>query len=260
MTTLNVLFLGDVVSQCGCDFVRKKLPAYKRFAGIDLCIANAENSAKGNGVTPQSAQFLLSSGVDFLTGGNHTFRRREVYDYLDETPSVIRPYNYPAGTPGKGAGTIDCGFVRVGVVNLMGTTYLEPLENPFDAVDRALAEVADCRIVLVDFHAEATSEKKALGYYLDGRVSAVVGTHTHVQTSDETVLPGGTGYITDLGMCGGIGTVLGVKKEIAIEKFRTLLPVRFDTEEELPCALEGCVFDIDEKTGRCRSAQRVRLT
>ena len=260
MTTLNILFLGDVVSQCGCDFVRKKLPAYKRFAGIDLCIANAENSAKGNGVTPQSAQFLFSSGVDFLTGGNHTFRRREVYDYLDETLSMIRPYNYPDGAPGKGVGVIDLGFVRVGVVNLMGTTYLDPLENPFSAVERALEEVADCRVVLVDFHAEATSEKKALGYYLDGRVSAVVGTHTHVQTSDECVLPGGTGYITDLGMCGALGTVLGVKKEIAIEKFRTLLPVRFDTEEDAPCAIEGCVFDIDEKTGRCRSAQRVRLT
>lgn len=256
---VNVLFLGDVVSQCGCDFVRKKLPAYKRFAGVDLCIANAENSAKGNGVTPQSAQFLLSSGVDFLTTGNHAFRRRECYDYLDESDTIIRPYNYPAGAPGQGVGVIDMGYVRVGVVNLMGTMYLDALDNPFHAVERALQELDDCRVVLVDFHAEATSEKRAMGFFLDGRVSVVVGTHTHVQTSDDCVLPGGTGYITDLGMCGAVQSVLGVKKELVIEKFRTLMPARFDTEESDDCVIEGCLFDLDEKTGRCRSAQRIRL-
>lgn len=256
---MNVLFLGDVVSQCGCEFVRKKLPAYKRFAGVDLCIANAENSAKGNGVTPQSAQFLLSSGVDFLTTGNHAFRRRECYDYLDESDTIIRPYNYPTGAPGQGVGVIDMGFVRVGVVNLMGTMYLDALDNPFYAAERALQELDDCRVVLVDFHAEATSEKRAMGFFLDGKVSAVVGTHTHVQTSDDCVLPGGTGYITDLGMCGAVQSVLGVKKELVIEKFRTLMPARFDTEESDDCAMEGCLFDLDEKTGRCRSAQRIRL-
>ncbi len=257
---VNVLFLGDVVSQCGCEFVRKKLPAYKRFAGVDLCIANAENSAKGNGVTQQSAQFLLSSGVDFLTTGNHAFRRRECYDYFDESDTILRPCNYPAGAPGQGVGVIDMGYVRVGVVNLMGTMYLDALDNPFHAVERALRELDDCRIVLVDFHAEATSEKRAMGFFLDGKVSVVVGTHTHVQTSDDCVLPGGTGYITDLGMCGAVQSVLGVKKELVIEKFRSQLPARFDTEEADPCAIEGCLFDIDEKTGRCRSAQRIRLT
>ena len=257
---MNILMLGDVVSQCGCDFLRKKLPAYKRFAGIDLCLANGENSARGNGLTPQSAEFLLSSGVDFLTGGNHSFRRCEVYDFLDESPCVARPFNYPAGAPGRGAAVLDLGRVQIGVINLMGTMYLENLENPFFAVERALHEVAGCKIVLVDFHAEATSEKKALGYYLDGRVSVVAGTHTHVQTADETVLPGGTGYITDLGMCGAQNSVLGVDKDIVIEKFRTQLPVRFDTAEDGPCALEGCVFEIEEKTGRCLSAQRIRLT
>ncbi len=252
--------LGDVVSQAGCDFLRQKLPGYKRFAGVDLCICNAENSAKGNGVTPRSAEFLLSSGVDCLTTGNHAFRRRECYDFFDETPFVVRPYNYPAGAPGRGVCVLDLGRVRVGVLNLMGTMFLEPLENPFDAAERALRELSDCRVVLVDFHAEATSEKKAMGFFLDGRVSAVCGTHTHVQTSDECVLPGGTGYITDLGMCGAVDSVLGVQKEIVIEKFRTALPVRFDTVETGPCALEGCLFDIDETTGRCRSVQRLRLT
>ena len=152
------------------------------------------------------------------------------------------------------------GYVRVGVVNLMGTMYLDALDNPFYAVERALQDLDDCRVVLVDFHAEATSEKKALGFFLDGRVSAFCGTHTHVQTSDECVLPGGTGYITDLGMCGALDSVLGVQKEIVIEKFRTALPVRFDTREDGPCAIEGCLFDIDEKTGRCRTATRLRLT
>ena len=255
-----VLMLGDVVSQAGCDFLRKKLPAYKRFAGVDLCICNAENSAKGNGVTPQSAEFLLSSGVDLLTTGNHAFRRRECYDFLDDSGQILRPCNYPAGAPGRGTAVIDMGRVHVGVVNLMGTMYLDALDNPFAAVDRAIGELRDCRVVLVDFHAEATSEKKAMGFYLDGRVSAVCGTHTHVQTSDETVLPDGTGYITDLGMCGAVDSVLGVKKEIVIEKFRTALPVRFDTMETGPCTLEGCLFDIDETTGRCRSVQRLRLT
>ena len=150
---MNVLFLGDVVSQYGCDFVRKKLPAYKRFAGVDLCLANAENSAKGNGVTPQSAQFLLASGVDFLTTGNHAFRRRESYDFFDENETIIRPYNYPAGAPGQGVGVIDMGYVRVGVINLMGTMYLDALDNPFHAAERALREAEDCRIILVDFHA-----------------------------------------------------------------------------------------------------------
>lgn len=256
---MNILMLGDVVSQVGCDFLRRKLPAYKRFAGVDLCLCNAENSAKGNGVTPQSAEFLLQSGVDCLTTGNHAFRRRESYDFFDENDRIVRPFNFPAGAPGRGVCVIDMGFVRVGVVNLMGTMYLDTLDNPFAAAGRALQELSDCRVVLVDFHAEATSEKKAMGFFLDGRVSVVAGTHTHVQTSDETVLPGGTGYMTDLGMCGALDSVLGVQKEIVIEKFRTALPVRFDTQETGPCALEGCLFEIDEKTGRCRSAQRLRL-
>lgn len=255
---MNVLFLGDVVSQCGCDFVRKKLPAYKRFAGVDLCIANAENSAKGNGVTPQSAQFLLSSGVDFLTTGNHAFRRRECYDYLDESDTIIRPYNYPAGTPGQGVGVIDMGYVRVGVVNLMGTMYLDALDNPFHAVERALRELDDCRVVLVDFHAEATSEKRAMGFFLDGKVSAVVGTHTHVQTSDDCVLPGGTGYITDLGMTGPVRSVLGIDVEQSINKFLGDPPRRYASGGG-PAKMECAVFELDAETGKCVSAEALRI-
>ena len=254
-----ILALGDIVSQSGCEFVRKKLPSLKKLKGIDLCIANGENSAKGNGITPFSAEFLFSSGVDFITTGNHVFRRNEVYSFLDETESVIRPYNFPNGAPGKGVGIIDMGRTRVAVINLMGTMFMESLENPFHAVEKALNEIDGCKIVLVDFHAETTSEKLAMGYFLDGRVSAVFGTHTHVQTSDERVLPGGTGYITDLGMCGGLNTVLGVNKDIVIKKFRTNMPARFDTDETDECEFDGCIFEIDDKSGRCIDVQRIRL-
>ncbi|MCM1545380.1 MAG: TIGR00282 family metallophosphoesterase, partial [Ruminococcus sp.] len=247
---MNILVLGDVVSTGGCHFVREKLPALKKLKGIDLCIANGENSAKGNGITPDSATYLFSSGVDFITGGNHSFRRNEVYSFLDEREDVIRPYNYPIGAPGKGVGIIDMGRTRVAVINLMGTMYTEALTNPFHACEDALKEVDGCKIILVDFHAEATSEKKALGFMLDGRVSAFFGTHTHVQTADECILSGGTGYITDVGMCGPVESVLGVDKDIVINKFKTNLPARFETADSLPRMINGCIFTIDEKSGK----------
>ena len=256
---MNILVLGDVVSESGCNFVRKRLPALKRLYGVDLCLANAENSAKGNGVTPDSARHLFSSGIDALTLGNHAFRRKEVYAFLDETEAIVRPFNYPKGAPGHGVCVLDLGRVRVAVINLMGTTYLDALDNPFEKIEDALRQTEDCRVVLLDFHAEATSEKRAMGFLLDGRVSAVFGTHTHVQTSDAQVLPGGTGYITDLGMCGVKQSILGVKKEPVLSLFRSRLPVRFDTAEEGDCVLEGCIFDIDEKDGHCRSAQALRV-
>lgn len=256
---MNILVLGDVVSQCGCEKIRAAVPGFKRLKNIDLCIANGENSAKGNGITPQSADFLFSSGVDFITTGNHAFRRAEMYDYFDESDFIIRPYNYPSGAPGRGVGIIDMGRIQVGVLNLSGTMFMESLENPFYAADKALEELKDCRIRLVDFHAETTSEKLAMGYYLDGKVSAVFGTHTHVQTSDERILEKKTGYITDLGMCGPQESVLGVKKEIVIRKFRTNMPVHFETQEDLPCEINGCIFCIDEKSGNCIDIERVRF-
>lgn len=256
---MNILVLGDVVSQCGCEKIRAAVPGFKKLKNIDLCIANGENSAKGNGITPQSADFLFSSGVDFITTGNHAFRRAEMYDYFDESDFVIRPYNYPSGAPGRGVGIIDMGRIQVGVLNLSGTMFMESLENPFYAADKALEELKDCRIRLVDFHAETTSEKLAMGYYLDGKVSAVFGTHTHVQTSDERILEKKTGYITDLGMCGPQESVLGVKKEIVIRKFRTNMPVHFETQEDLPCEINGCIFCIDEKSGNCIDIERVRF-
>ena len=256
---MKILCIGDVVGKVGCEFLRSKLPNLKRFYGIDLVVCNGENSADGNGITPVSARYLFDSGVDVITLGNHSFRRREAYSYLDETPYIIRPANYPdATTPGVGFCVVDMGRVQVAVINLMGNMFMESsLENPFFTVDRLLKKI-DSRIVLVDFHAEATSEKLSLGYYLDGRVSAVFGTHTHVQTSDDHVLEHGTGYITDLGMTGPMNSVLGVKPEITIEKFRTGMPVRFDLKQG-DCKLEGAIFDIDEKTAKTLSVERLRI-
>ncbi len=255
---MNILVLGDVVSGIGCDFVRKKLPAFKKLKAIDFCIANGENSATGNGITPDSAEHLFTSGVDFITTGNHVFRRKEVYAYLDENEFVIRPFNLAPSSPGKGYALVDTGRYTVAVINLLGNMYSSDwCDNAFRAIDRALDEIkGKTDIILVDFHAEATSEKKAMGFYLDGRVSALFGTHTHVLTADERVLSGGTGYITDIGMCGVRDSVLGVDKDIVINKFRTSMPVRFDSAEG-SCMINGCIFSIDEKTGRCISAERV---
>lgn len=257
---MNILVLGDVVSDIGCEFVRKKLSSFKKFKSIDFCIANGENSAAGNGITPTSAKDLFSCGVDFITTGNHVYRRKEVYDLLDENEFIIRPYNFPKSNPGKGAAIIDCGRYSIGIINLMGTMFMENLENPFRAADEALEELKNkTNIILVDFHAETTSEKQALAYYLDGRISAFFGTHTHVLTNDDRVLQNGTGYITDIGMCGVIDSVLGVKKELIIEKFITNMPTRFDSAKG-ECMINGCIFTIDEKSGKCVSTETVRLT
>lgn len=256
---MNILVLGDVVSSAGCEFLRKKLPAFKKLKSIDFCIANAENSADGNGITPQSAEYLFSSGVDFLTTGNHVYRRKEVYELLDESEFIIRPFNYPEANPGRGTALIDMGRNAVGIINLMGTMFMESLENPFTAVDRALKELqGKTNIILVDFHAETTSEKQAMGFYLDGKVSALFGTHTHVLTADARVLPEGTGYITDIGMCGVKNSVLGVDKDVIIRKFRTNMPERFDSAKG-ECMINGCIFTIDDKSGKCISAETVNF-
>lgn len=257
---MNILVLGDVVSDIGCRFLRKKLPAFKKLKGIDFCIVNGENSAAGNGITPFSAQELFTSGADFITTGNHVFRRKEIYDLLDESEFIIRPYNFPSSNPGRGVSVVDMGRASVAVINLMGTMLMESLENPFFAADRALKEIeGKTNIIIVDFHAEATSEKQALAYYLDGRISALFGTHTHVLTNDERILPGGTGYITDAGMCGVENSVLGVKKELIIEKFMTNMPVRFDAAGG-ECMINGCIFTVDEKSGKCTAVESVRIS
>ena len=256
---MRVFCIGDVVGSVGCRFLRSKLPALKKVKGIDLVICNGENSADGNGLTPASADYLFKSGVDAITLGNHAFRRKEAFELFDSSPFIARPANFPDGAaPGHGVINIDTGRRIVTVINLMGNMFLESgLDCAFDVIDRALAQ-AEGKLILVDFHAEATSEKRAMGYYLDGRVSAVFGTHTHVQTSDAQVLPNGTGYITDLGMTGVIHSVLGVKTEIIINKFKTKLPARFDLADG-ECRLEGALFDLDDNSAKCKSAESIRV-
>ena len=256
---MKLMALGDVVSGSGCDFVRQKLPQLKRYYGIDVCIANGENSAVGNGILPSSAEHLFSSGVDLITTGNHVFRRSEINDYIEENSFLIRPYNMHSSTPGNGIGRIDMGRYTVGVINLIGTAYFNAsYGNPFDYLDKAIDELSDCRIKIVDFHAEATGEKGALAMYADGRVSAFFGTHTHVQTADAKILPNGTGFITDLGMCGAEHSVLGVKAENVIHALRTGLPTRF-TNADGEMIMDVCIFEIDEKTGRTVDVTPLRI-
>ena len=254
---MNILTIGDVVGSVGCRFLREHLPQFKKLKAVDLVIANGENSADGNGVTPSSAQFLFDSGVDVLTTGNHSFRRKESYEYYDSCELLLRPANFPAAAPGKGFCVVDMGRVQVGVINLMGVVYMESMDSPFDTADRLLAGGLP-KITLVDFHAEATGEKRSLAYYLDGRVSAIFGTHTHVQTSDACVLPNGTGYLSDLGMTGPVNSVLGVKPELVIQKMRTKMPVRFDLADG-PCEMDCALFQIDEKTGKTESVERFQI-
>lgn len=250
---MKLLALGDVISECGCNALNRLLPRIKKENGIDVCIANGENSALGNGILPSSADALIAAGVDFITTGNHVFRRREIPDYLDEHNYIIRPYNMHPSCPGNGIGIIDMGRYRIGVINLIGNAFFNAsYANVFDSLDKALAEIDDCKIKIVDFHAEATGEKRALGLYADGRVSAFFGTHTHVQTADAQILPKGTGYITDLGMCGSENSVLGVEPECIIRSLKTGMPTQFKAKET-DISINGCIFEIDEKSGLTKS-------
>lgn len=255
---MNILAIGDVVGSIGCRFLREKLPKLKKEKNIDMVVANGENSADGNGITPASANFLFSSGVDVITAGNHTFRRPESYHLFDDLPFLLRPANFPDGTtPGKGYTIYDFGRLQAAVINLMGCMYLEPLNDPYIVIDNILKKI-DTKIIILDFHAEATAEKIALGYYLDGRISAMFGTHTHVQTADERIFKNGTGFITDVGMTGPIDSVLGVKPELTVKKFKEKLPVRFEIATG-ECKMDCIVFNIDEKSGKTRSLERLSI-
>ena len=255
---MNILCIGDVVGSQGCQFLRAHLPALKKTKAIDLVIANGENSADGNGITPASAEHLLDSGVDVITTGNHSFRRRESYDLYDTWDNLLRPANFPSQAPGKGLCVVDKGRVQVAVINLMGTVYLESLRCPFETLDALLKTPDLPKLCVVDFHAEATGEKRAMGFYADGRVTALFGTHTHVPTADGQVLPRGTGFVTDLGMTGPARSVLGIRPDMAINRFLGGLPRRFEPAEG-PCKLESVLFSIDVDAGRCLSVERVDI-
>lgn len=252
---MRLLMIGDVVAQTGCDFLASKLREIKRKYEIDVTVINGENSASGNGITVHSCDFLTRIGADVITTGNHAFKRRESVQIFDSVPHLLRPANYPDEVCGKGFCTLDMGRCQIAVVNLMGVIYMDPLTNPFKTADEVLSKI-ETKNIFVDFHAEAAAEKKALGYYLAGRVTGVFGTHTHVQTADEAILNGGTAYITDVGMTGPEESVLGVNKEIAIEKQRLNYPVRF-MEADTPCFINAVMVEFDEKTGKASHIERI---
>jgi len=251
-----VLAIGDIVGEAGCEHLCRALPALKKKYAVDIAVANAENSAEGNGVTAASARFLYDSGVNVLTTGNHALRRRQAYDTFDKRDGLIRPANFHPDAPGEGYYIYDNCRHRLCVINLQGLIYMsQGSSSPFDCVDEILGKI-DTPCILVDFHAEATSEKLCMGFHLDGKVSAVVGTHTHVPTADARILPGGTGYITDLGMCGGVNSVLGVSAPQALYRMRTGLPTQFSNETQ-DIKLSGAVMEFDNATGRCLAIESI---
>jgi metallophosphoesterase (TIGR00282 family) len=258
---MNLLFIGDVVGKPGQRVISEQLPLLRNRYKVDLVVANAENIADGAGITKKTAEELFAAGVDVMTNGNHAWDKKEALEYITTEPRLLRPHNYPDSTPGTGwfVTTIASGH-RVAILNLMGNVYMHPtLACPFTAADRALtAKPEDVKMVLVDLHAEVTSEKMAMGWFLDGRVSAMVGTHTHVPTADERVLPQGTGYITDVGMTGCYDSVIGMDTQKSLKRFVLKLPERFEVAEGAG-TLCGVLLDIDAETGLCREITRVRV-
>lgn len=251
----KILFVGDVVGKAGCDFLTDRLGRIKHEHGIDITVVNGENSAQGNGITPASADMLVRAGADVITTGNHAFRRKEALDIFDEE-YIVRPANYPeGGCVGSGVRILDMGAFSVAVINLMGTVYMDPLDNPFTKADELLKDI-DVPNIFVDFHAEATSEKKAMGHYLAGRVTGVFGTHTHVQTADECILGSHTAYITDVGMVGPELSCLGVDTDCVVDMLRFRMPVRF-REAEGDCFFCGIVAEFDEKSGKSHKIERL---
>ncbi len=255
---LTILFLGDVVGEPGRSAVITRLPEMKRENAIDFVVVNGENAAGGRGITPKITIDLLRAGASVVTTGDHIWDQKEIASFIPTEPRLLRPVNYPAGAPGNGAIVLETAKGKVGVINVQGRTFMQPiLENPFEAVDRAVAEIAEqTRVIFVDAHAETTSEKIALGRFLDGRVSAVIGTHTHVQTSDEQIFPGGTAFLCDAGMCGPSDSILGRSMEPIIHRFISNLPTQFPVAKG-DVRLCGAIVGIDENTGRAISIRRV---
>jgi len=259
--TVRLLFIGDIVGRPGRELVRHGLRGLVEHHRIDLVIANAENAAAGFGVTREIGEQLLDYGVDVMTSGNHIWDKKEALDYIGTEPRLIRPANYPAGAPGNGSYLARTrADVSVGVINVMGRVFMLNIDDPFQVVLREIEALRQrARILFVDFHAEATSEKVAMGWHLDGRVTAVVGTHTHVQTADERVLPGGTAYITDVGMTGPHDSVIGVETQAALNRFLTALPQKFETATTNP-RLHAVVIEADAQTGRAVDIERLSLS
>jgi len=255
---MNILFVGDIVGRPGRELIRKGLRALIDKHSLDLVIANAENSAAGFGVTKDIGDTLLEWGVDVMTSGNHIWAKKEVIPYIADEPRLLRPANYPAGVPGRGAYVAQTGDGRaVGVINVMGRVFMSSIDDPFTVVLREIENIRhQTRVIIVDFHAEATSEKMAMGWYLDGKVTAVIGTHTHVQTADERVLPHGTAYLTDAGMTGPHDSIIGMQLEPSLARFLNAMPSKFEPATGNP-RLNGVVVEADEKTGMATGITRI---
>jgi len=258
---MKVLFVGDIVGKPGREILRKGLRPLVEREDIDLVIANAENAAAGFGVTKDIGDTILEAGVDVMTSGNHIWAKKEVVPYITAEPRLLRPANYPAGVPGRGSYVARTGDGRdVGVINVMGRVFMANIDDPFTVVLQEIEAMRGrTRVIIVDFHAEATSEKVAMGWHLDGKVTAVFGTHTHVQTADERILPNGTAYLTDAGMTGPHDSIIGVEIDAALGRFLTGLPAKFETATGNP-RLNAVIVDADEQTGRATSIERVSLS
>ncbi|GIP36891.1 hypothetical protein J31TS4_01710 [Paenibacillus sp. J31TS4] len=252
-----MVFIGDIVGSVGRKAMKLNMSRIKQTYRPDIIIANAENAAAGRGITKQIAHDLFEMGVHGITMGNHTWDNKDIFTFIDDEPRMVRPANFPEGTPGRGMTTIKANGKELVIINLQGRTFLPPLDCPFVKADELVQQSRKHKFVLVDFHAEATSEKIAMGWHLDGRVSAVVGTHTHVQSNDERILPQGTGYVTDVGMVGPRDGILGMEREAVLRKFKTQLPVRFVVDEG-KWHFHGVFFDLDEATGRCKQVKLIR--
>lgn len=260
---MKVLFIGDIVGNPGMTMLKTWLPKLKEKYKPQVTLVNGENAAaNGRGITEKLYKELLKSGADLITMGNHTWDQREVFDFIDTAKKMIRPANYPnnEATPGKGMAYITINQTKLAVINLHGRAFMGDFEDPFRTAEALVKEVKkETDNILIDFHAEATSEKEALGWYMDGKVSAIVGTHTHVQTNDARVLPQGTAYMTDAGMTGFYDGVLGMKKDPILTKFLTQLPQRFEVPEQGRSRLNGCIIDIDAKTGKAKTIKAIRI-
>jgi len=251
--------VGDIFGEPGRTALARLLPGLRQQHAIDFCVVNVENAAAGFGVTPAIARQFLAEGADVLTSGNHIWDKREIVEYIARENLLLRPANYPVGTPGVGHISVKCGPHKVAVLNLMGRVFMLPIDCPFRKADEIVPELRrETPIVLVDMHAEATSESQAMGWYLDGRVSAVIGTHRHVQTADERVLPGGTAYITDVGMTGPTEGVIGVDRDVILQRFLQQMPARFEPAKG-PAALHGAVIAVDPDSGRALDIRRLRV-
>ncbi|MBI4651254.1 TIGR00282 family metallophosphoesterase [Candidatus Desantisbacteria bacterium] len=256
---MNILFIGDVIGSPGRKALSSALPGLKDRFNIDITILNGENAAGGFGLTPEIANVLFLMGIDVITSGNHIWDKKDIIEIFEKEKNLLRPANYPEGVPGNGSGIYCVGEQKIGVINIAGRAFMANLDCPFKTVDKELEKMKNITgCIIVDIHAEATSEKMAIGWYLDSRVSAVIGTHTHVQTADERILPGGTAYITDAGMTGSRDSVIGMKKEHAIEKFLTQIPVKFETAKKNLWVC-GLFVSINNSTGKAESIERVNV-